>query len=282
MAWATWLAPLCAAGLVGLGAASLASARARERWPAALTLLLAVGAASVALHLGWLASIAFIRGLGCSALIASAALAVSGSRRRRIAERLAESAPRALDDAAARGGGDGLLAGTLDCNVPVLSPGGVDAAMYDAELRAVDLDGRPGTLLATERRQASSVFLCGRRIRAVLEEATLEGPRQVRPCIAVGRWRLFVREAISAGGPAIQALSHERAARVGDGVLVLGRLERTQAGWMVRGSVLVMVGLSVEQARRTFSARAWKRFGGAVLLALAAAWLLGEGALSFP
>ncbi len=51
---------------------------------------------------------------------------------------------------------------------------------------------------------------------------------------------------------------------------------------MVRGSVLVMVGLSVEQARRTFSARAWKRFGGAVLLALAAAWLLGEGALSFP
>lgn len=144
-----------------------------------------------------------------------------------------------IDEAAARleaGTLDGpvLLKGRLGAVDPVISPGGVLCAFYDAELRR---PGRlfPGLFLSQERASASTVILRGRskEVRVEARKEALHAPRSSRPCQLGPGLAFGLSPVLSEGGMVEDAVSRERVGKLNEPCLVLGRLESDSRGRLV-------------------------------------------------
>jgi hypothetical protein len=227
-------------------------------------------------------------GLGVGLLALGAALAVSGSRLRRQADALRACAPVPLDEALAqarrgRVAGWAVFAGQLGADSPVTSPGGIVCAFYEAELRERLETGGKGPLLGRERSAAPLLTLRGERGEApiLIPRMLVLAQTQARTCRAEGRPLLIGEQQLVGGAAPNDAVSFERVGRLGEKVLVLGRLRPSAGGsFELAGSPahpsLLVVGDDVERSALALAQRAWTRFACALGLSIAAAYLLAR------
>ncbi|MHB8879466.1 MAG: hypothetical protein ACYC8T_37715, partial [Myxococcaceae bacterium] len=285
-----------AAALAGLVVAALAwRFRPAAHWPVALAAAGAVALAWLALlpagrHVEWLSARSLSTGVGLVLVGAAGVLARVGSRHRRRAELILSSAPLELDEAVravrlGRGRGAGLFRGRLAASDPVASPGGVLGALYQAEVRAVAVNGaRRGALLSRERSRSPVVSLRGERTEVSIELGRGEvlGPVRARQCRTGGVVTLLSPRSFAEGQPPADAVSFERVGKVGERCLVAGRLEEGPVPGALRlrgegGGPVVILGEDPVPFGRAFAWKSWASFAAAAaLLAASAACLAGR------
>lgn len=248
--------------------------------------LVLVGAGLHAALFGSSAMVA--HGAGSLLLMACALCAFLGARARARAALLRGSRPTSLDEAVAalRAGkswGPGVLRGRLAASGEVASPGGILCAGYEAELRVASVGRAKGALLAVERAWARGVFLHGERCsaRIALAKGSLWAPVRPTRCRESGR---AVPETsvvdLASGPPEVPVVSHEKVAKLGTQVLVVGRLARGLAAgsYLIKGPrggpAFLALEAGIEKVARKASVRAWALFALAAVLCLVAAHLL--------
>jgi len=302
MAWRILLGPLWMAVLVGVWVAAVAYGRreAWSRWPlwpfalgGLVVFVAALAGARVGLG-GWVSSAVGAKALGVATLVGAALLAFLAARDRARSSLLLAQAPLTLDEAigrvrAGRPPPLGVFTGRIGASEPVASPGGIVCALYDAEVREVASGAgvgaggrRRGPLLSVERAASSIIFLRGDRCRAkvAFAEGALWAEAQARRCRVDRRFSLAEGAVLAGEAMPMEAVSHERVARLGEPCAVVGRLSRGMAeGTYVLkgpsgGPALLVLGGEVSRPAKRLLARAWGLFAASAGLCVLGAWLL--------
>jgi hypothetical protein len=222
----------------------------------------------------WVSIEVLERGVGAVLVIAAAGAAWYAGRLRGHAEALIGSPAMTVDEAiqALRNGDAesrlGVFIGRLTADVAVLSPSGIPAAIYRAEIRA-DGGAEIGAFIAHEQGAPQIGYLRGVAMKAVvpLQRAELLAQTEVR------------RARRNGGVPG--ALSHEPAIRDGAPCRVFGKLSSgpLPGCYEVRPAgtkLLVASGIDLVEVGRSFGRRSWAFYGAAALLCCIAAFLLGR------
>lgn len=295
MAWRVLLGPLWMAALAGGWVAAVAYGRreAWSRWPlwpfalGGLAAFLAALLTGHALGTEWLSAQVLLKGLGVAVLVGAALLAFLGSRARARATLLLARAPLGLDEAidrvrAGKPPPPGVFAGRIGSSDQVASPGGVVCALYEAELRELSHRGVKGALLSLERAGSPVVYVKGERCRAkvAFAEGSLWAPVRERRCRLNGRLSVADGSALASGAPPIDAVSHEKVAKLGEPCVVVGRLTRgiAEGTYVIKGPrggpALIALGEEIARAGKRLFARAWILFIASAALCVLAAWLI--------
>jgi len=291
MEWVRWAtAPVYGAVLAGVTilAVSLARRDARQFLqlrPFYWAGLLAVFLCALAVRLGYTSTVLVSAGtvarflaLACIGL--AAFLALEAARLHRRADLLLSSPAIPVDEAieayrTGRSSGLGLFQGTVDAELPVTSPGGARCAFFEASVRLGE--DPKGSLLGVEKADAAVVDIRGRwrSLAASLASAQVIAPVEVRRAEARGQLAF----ASEIAHPGMTALSYERAAKVGDGCVVVGRIRPLDVGGFIlcgagRERPMIIIGQDAVSVGRRYGVRAWAVFGVAGALCMGAAWLL--------
>lgn len=295
MAWRILLGPLWVAALAGGWVAAVAYGRREAwsqwpRWPflvGGLALFLGALLTGRIGGEGGISAETLGRGVGLGVLVFAALLAFLGSRSRARATLLLAHAPLSLDEAVDRVRAGmppppGAFSGRIGAADQVASPGGVMCAVYEAELRQFSSHGVKGALLSLERASASLVYVRGERSRAkvAIAEGSLWAPVQVRRCWLNGRLSVAEDSALASGVPPMDAVSHEKVAKLGEPCVVVGRLARGLAdgSYVIKGPhggpAMIALGEEVTRSGRRLFARAWMLFVASAALSVLAAWLI--------
>jgi hypothetical protein len=271
--------------------AAASAARLPMAWFAMLGLgfaLIASGALSGHQRMVVLSDTSIVKAGALALVVLAAGLVLVASRTRRRADTLVGSAPLSIDEAVAalregRSPGWGVYKGKLGAGQTLTSPSGLECAFYDAEVRAVMPDGSRGSLLSTEKAYAELVTLRGERAEVAVSVAPsmVMAPVNIRRCEQA---RLPVPSDVweKAEGHALEALSWERAGRVGESCLVVGELlpGPAQGSYVLRGRdggpAMLVLGNEGLGSGEVLSRKAWRMFAAAGALSVAAAFVLSR------
>ncbi|MDQ3263994.1 MAG: hypothetical protein M3Y59_10065 [Myxococcota bacterium] len=282
-------------GAVLAGCGVLAFSLARKDPRASLQLrpfywagILAVFLFALAVRLGLTSASHVLSGSSVARFVAvcciglAAYLALEAARLHRRADLLLSAPAVPVDEAIeafrmGRSSGTGLFQGRIDAELPVISPGGAHCAFFEAQVRQGQ-DPR-GALLGAEQGDAAVVDIRGRwrMLSASLATAEVLAPTEVRRAEARGQLAFASEQ----GQPGAIALSYERAAKVGDDCVVLGKIRPLEGGgFLVCGAgsdrPLIIIGQDAVSVGRRFVAQAWGTFAVAGGLCAASAWLLAR------
>jgi hypothetical protein len=221
----------------------------------------------------------FAVGVGLVAFAGALAGAAASLLRR--AEVVRRAAPRSVDEAVARPSKElELISGRIGSLGQVTTPGGVVAAIYEAEVHATGTDGNGrGPLLGQERGEARRVTLRGEHVEVPVEveSSSLLAPVRARRCPLTPSLTLLDTEPqLVEGALATEGVSFERAAKQGEPCLVVGEMRGDTLVGGVSGPVLILLGDDRARAARLLARQAWRRVSAAVPLLALGAYLLSR------
>lgn len=230
----------------------------------------------------WVSLHSVAKACGLLLLVIGAALAVMANRARVRAEALVSAPPltvdEALEQARSNEGRTGpvVVRGRIHASDPLISPGGVACAFYDAEIRAVCDDGSRGTLLRRERAQVQLLWLSGVRGQLAVPLGLLGvyGGKEIRRCSS--------SSPASKESESEEALSHERVGRLGEDCLIVGRIRRGPAAgtYLLEGvdggAAVLCVGCDRAAPVKRLVRGAAVRFACAAAASASAAFLLAS------
>jgi hypothetical protein len=172
-----------------------------------------------------------------------------------------------------------LLEGRLGAVEPLISPGGILCAFYEAEIRTRSWLGR-GMLVSQERATARALYLQGdgERVRVEISEEGLHAPETEQRVLVDKPLGLGLRPVPAEGLPVEEAVSYEKVGRLNAPCAVLGLLERDSRGDLVVRRAAGLDPLVFIGERESLKQRIGRR--GARLAILAVVTTCAAGALA--
>ncbi|MGQ0506196.1 MAG: hypothetical protein ACT4TC_12865 [Myxococcaceae bacterium] len=218
-----------------------------------------------------------LRGLGFAVGAAAAVFAHRATLERRQAELLRRSSPTQIEGAPHNH--PVLVRGRLVASEPVVSPGGIVCALYDAEVRRITDSGDRGELISKETAGSTRLYLEGDRARVGIDREHVEvlAKEQIHRCRATGPAE-ETEKVLAEGDPLVDAFSYERLGKLGQTCCAFGKLVGRNGRYELQGAQggdpLLVIGDSPALAAKPLIRRSWTHFAVSAALCVASAWLM--------